>query len=88
MRDARNLVPTSVLSLRDPPNLQCLPCNLQLFNRNLVYFLFSFSLSFLFFSLFFFDDQGVGGVETGPCSTTSTDLSSVSMNSYLERDFL
>jgi len=40
------------------------------------------------FSFLFFYDQGVGGVETGLYSTTSTDLSKALMNSYLERGFL
>ena len=42
-----------------------------------------------FYSLFFvFDDQGVVGIEAKPCSTASTDFSTVSMNSCLERGFL
>jgi len=55
-------------------------------SRTLLYFS-AFSFFFIIFC-FVFDDQGVGGVETRPCSTTSTDLSRVSMNSYLERGFL
>ena len=47
-----------------------------------------FSPKDLFIPFFSFDDQGVGRIEAEPCSTTSTDFSKVSMNSYLERGFL
>lgn len=47
---------------------------------------FTFSLFFPFFLLLF--AQGVGGVETGTCSTTNTILPIFSMNSCLERGFL
>ena len=43
---------------------------------------------YYYFLFFFFGAQNVDGVEIGACSTTSIDLSRISMNSCLERGFL